>query len=310
MYTAEQIVRGLRRGFSNPTFFGQECNRLYHRRLYRRAYNPHGVDVVAADWDNLLVLDACRYDDFEAIHDLPGTLERRYSRGSHTVEFLRANFQGRELLDTVYVTASPQLYRWRDRIDATFHEVIDIWQGDGWDDDHETVLPATVRERALAAAERYPDKRLLVHFVQPHYPFIDAPELAPGGLHPDDEGPDVWARLRSGDVDVSPERVRGAYRDNLRAVLPAVETLLTDLDGRSVVTADHGNMFGERAYPIPIREWGHPPGIYVEQLVAVPWLVHDAETRRNVTAGTAADADDVVDDDVVADRLRQLGYVE
>lgn len=309
MYTPEQLLRGLRRGVSNPSFFGTELNRLYHRRLYTRSFNTDGVDVVAADWDNLLILDACRYDDFAALADLPGTLERRESRGTHTVEFLEGNFGGRQLLDAVYVTASPQLSRWRDRVDATFHDVINVWQGDGWDDDHDTVLPETVRDHALAAADRYPDKRLLVHFVQPHYPFIGAEDLGGDGLHPDDEQPDVWALLRNGDLDVPASRVREAYRRNLERALPAVETLCTELRGRTVVTSDHGNMFGERAAPVPVREWGHPPGIYTEELTAVPWLVDAAETRKDVTAGQATATDDVAEE-VVEDRLRQLGYAE
>lgn len=310
MYSPAQVVRGVRRGLANPAFFGMEANRLYHRRLYRRPFNDDGIDVVAEDWDTLLILDACRYDDFEAISDLPGTLERRQSRGSHTVEFLQGNFGGRKLLDTVYVTASPQLYRWRDRIDATFHEVQNVWRGDAWDDDHETVLPETLRDHALAAAEQYPRKRLIVHFVQPHYPFIHAPKLASGGLHPDDEGPDIWGQLRTGTLHVPAHAVRAAYRDNLRAVLPAVETLLTELDGKTVVTSDHGNMFGEQAFPIPIREWGHPPGLYTDELVTVPWLVSDTGARKEITAEEPAASDDEVDDGVVTDRLRQLGYVD
>jgi hypothetical protein len=105
--------------------------------------------------------------------------------------------------------------------------------------------------------------------------------------------------------------VRRAYRANLEAALPAVGRLLDGLDGRVVVTSDHGNCVGERAWPVPIREWGHPEGIYVRPLVAVPWLVVEGDRRRAVSRGgrtVALDADGPVDE--VAARLGDLGYVE
>lgn len=310
MYSLAQIRRGLRRSLDDPSVLARECNRVYHRRLYRREFNTDGLDVMAADWDTLIVLDACRYDTFEAECDLPGRLERRESRGSHTVEFLAGNFADRDLEDTVYVTASPQLRRWWDRIDTKLHDVIDVWREDGWNDEHHTVLPETMMAYALDAHDRYPNKRLVVHFLQPHYPFIDAPrELNPRRFGDTDDRPDIWGLLRRGDADVDPESVRRAYRDNLNRALPAVRELMDELDGRTVVTSDHGNMFGERAAPLPIREWGHPPGIYTDPLVSVPWHVHESGARRRITRGESADEEGPVDEDVLTDRLEQLGYV-
>jgi hypothetical protein len=310
MYSVEQLRRGLERGASNPSFFGREMNRLYYRRLYRRPYNTDGVDVFGEDWDNLLLLDACRYDLFELRHDLPGSLEARESRGSHTVEFLEANFSDRRLHDTVYVTASPQFYRWRDRIDASFHDVVNVWDEAGWDDEHGTVLPETMREYARDTHEEYPEKRLIVHFMQPHYPFIDAPELTVNNRLEGDDGEDIWGELMHGERDVPEEEIWRAYRDNLDRVLPAVRVLLDTLPGRSVVTSDHGNMIGERASPIPIKEWGHPPGVYTESLVTVPWLVYETGERKRITSERPDASEATVEDDTVSERLQQLGYAE
>ncbi|WP_121823388.1 hypothetical protein [Halostella salina] len=313
MYSLSQVRRGVRRGLSNPSFFGRELNRLYHRRLYQRPYNTDGVDVVAEDWDTLLVLDACRYDMFERLHDLPGRLERRESRGSHTSEFLIANFGGRTLRDTVYVTASPQLYNWRDEMDAEFHAVVDVWREAGWDDEHGTVTPETMADHVRRAVEEYPEKRIVGHFLQPHYPFIDGDDrLNARTFDGDDEteSPDVWAQLMRGRLDASTDAVWRAYLRNLNAVLPEIAALLDELGGRTVVTSDHGNMVGERAAPVPIREWGHPPGMYTDQLVTVPWLVHENGPRRKITEGEPDAAPDAVADDVVEDRLRQLGYAD
>jgi hypothetical protein len=308
MYSLSQVRRGLR----TPALFFREANRLYHRRFNVRRYNASGIDVFAEDWDTLIILDACRYDMFERISDLPGRLETRISRSSSTPEFLMANFGDSDLLDTVYVTANPQLYRNRHRIDTELHAVIDVWRDEGWDDQYGTVLPETVADTAIDAAEKYPNKRHIIHFMQPHYPFLtDETEFDKGHLGDGDtdEG-NVWTKLVEGEIDVDAETVWSLYDDNLRRVLPSVERLLDQLPGKTVVTADHGNMLGERAWPIPIREWGHPRGIYTEELVKVPWLVVDSEDRPTIVAEEVERDDTSVDQDVVAERLRNLGYAE
>ncbi|QLH81134.1 hypothetical protein [Halosimplex pelagicum] len=308
MDTRSRLVRAL----DTPVLFCRHANRLYHRRLGLRRCNEAGTDPFEADWDTLVVLDACRYDMFERRSTLPGDLERRQSRASTTVEFLRANVDGRNLRDTVYVTANPQLHQHRESIRAEFADIVEVWSGDGWSDEHGTVLPETVTAAALRANEEYPNKRLVVHYMQPHYPFVGADADFDGGDFTDPEATEenVWVQLLQGRVDVDREAVWELYDANLDRALPHVERLLRDLDGKTVVTADHGNMVGERSFPIPFREWGHPRGIYTPELVDVPWLVYEDGPRRTVDASAPAAADGSLDDDVVADRLRDLGYAE
>ena len=81
-------------------------NRLYHRRFSWRDHSTDGADVFAEDWDTLCILDACRYDMFARCSELSGQHERQQSKGSATTEFLTANRDGRDLRDTVYVTAN------------------------------------------------------------------------------------------------------------------------------------------------------------------------------------------------------------
>jgi len=263
----------LRRALHNPVLFARHANRLYHTKGGQWSYNSGGVDVFAEEWDSLLILDACRYDMFERRSDIPGQLTQRISRGSTTVEFLRSNLHDRDLRDTVYVTANPQYYRHRGSIGATFHDVIDIWKGEGWDEDAGTVLPETVVEHALDAADRYPDKRLLIHFIQPHYPFIGSETEFDKGHLESNEGENVWGQFMLGMLDANESRIWRRYEKNLDRALPHVEQLVRTLDGRTVVSADHGNMVGERSFPIPIHEWGHPRGTYTDELLRVPWLV-------------------------------------
>lgn len=311
MYSLE----GIKRGLAEPHLILAELNRLYYRRLRTWPYNRRGIDIFAADWDSLLILDACRVDLFEERSDLPGRTTTVQSRGSSTTEFLLGNFDGRELLDTVYVTASPMLYRHRDRIDVRFHAVRNVWQDQGWDERYRTVLPETVTDVALEAAEQFPRKRLLVHFLQPHYPFIGPT----GQEHFDLDRLDFqWRDVASGDLDVPEGVIRRAYEENFEEVLPSVERLLATLDGKTVVSSDHGQLFGERLFPVPIREYGHPGGLYEAELVEVPWHVFDRGPRREVVAEEPVPHDgghDGVDrerDDVAAarERLRDLGYLE
>jgi hypothetical protein len=109
---------------------------------------------------------------------------------------------------------------------------------------------------------------------------------------------------------VSIEDVWAAYAENLELTIPHVEELLETLDGKSVITADHGNLFGEKVRPIPIRTYGHPPGFRTTELVSVPWFVPPFEDHRSVQSeppqvGTTDSSDTAQ----IQQQLRDLGYV-
>ncbi|MFC6825965.1 hypothetical protein [Halopelagius fulvigenes] len=310
MYSASQI----RYGLENPQVGLRELNRRFWDRAGRRAYNPDGTDIFEEDWDNLLILDGCRYDYFaEAVseYEIDGELESRTSRGSATKEFLRGNFHGRDLRDTVYVTASTMLYQenvFRDGVDVNLHATVDVWE-EGIDFGEDGVHPSTVADAAREAAEKYPKKRLVVHFVQPHAPYIGTrgrelfPDLAPNPL----------SEQFRGVRDVPDEYFETVYRENLELALDEVVPLLRDLRGRSVVTADHGMLLGERERPIPIRSYGHPSRLYVEEMVEVPWFVHDTGDRKDIVAGDAQGGYERKRDDELDERarehLRSMGYL-
>jgi len=97
-----RFVRNPKLGLYEVVRIINEC----HRRVNIRR-NPSGTDVMSEDWDNLILLDACRYDAFSKVNTLKGNLEERVSKGSTSKEFIKSNFVGRELHDTVYITANP-----------------------------------------------------------------------------------------------------------------------------------------------------------------------------------------------------------
>jgi hypothetical protein len=308
-YSFSNFVAALRSPRKFRTEFrrrGLQINGYVHDLLRREP----PTDVMEEDWDNLLILDACRYDMFAEQVSLPGRLERRISHGSSSGEFLRGNFADRDCHDTVYVSGNP----WIDEVAASFHDAVDlVHDDDTFDFDHRTVRPGTVVREARAAAERYPDKRLIVHFMQPHCPFLGPTGMdleIDDGFHGnrefDEEFSHVWARLKVRNGK-GRERVMQAYRENLDLVIPYVERLLDDLTGRSVVTADHGNLVGNRTGPIPVRGYGHPSGVHVSELVDVPWLTIEGETRREITAETPREWESP-SQETIDDRLTDLGY--
>jgi len=236
----------------------------------------YGTNVFDREWDVLVVLDACRADDLRALAPaFLGPVETVRSVGSSSSEWLENTFPGHpETGETVMVTGNTWTERYLDA-DA-FAALDEVWKY-AWDDDLGTVPAEAVTDRAIAAARERPD-RLVVHYMQPHHPFVPDPLAGDGGMartgaHSSESNP--WILLRRGEVDA--DRVREAYRANLRYVLEEVERLVRTVGGRVAVTADHANLFGEWGL------YGHPMHTPVPALLAVPWAETTGEGREDVT---------------------------
>jgi hypothetical protein len=290
---ATEPGRAARLGLLELNYVGRRANQFVHGRLTR----PDGYRLMERDWDTAIVLDACRYDTFEAAYDPDlGELSKETAPGSESREFFQRTFQGRTFHDTVYVTGNPYITILEP---DTFHAVnLD----DAWNETGTEAPPERITEAALEAHETYPNKRVIVHYMTPHRPFV-----APGTRHVD-EAVGSW-RGMFWPERTSREAVRTAYRRNLDHVLEHVEELLDAVDGKVVVTADHGELLGERIGPVPTRCYGHHPSLYVPELVEVPWLEVASETRRPVEAEPPAE-ELSVEEEAKTKRLRALGYVE
>jgi hypothetical protein len=296
---------------------------IYQLNEYQFRYRyGEGIDVMAEDWDNLLLMDAGRYDILQSILDADeGNLGYRISKGCYTWEFMRENFQGRTLHDTVYVSANPHCVK----LDPdTFHKL--IYLEDEWDPEIHTVHPSAVNEAVDAVAEEFDDKRILVHYMQPHAPYFGEQaerlkEQVPVKLHgwhkyhmQDGKDSDLEGLTWNEAVEdgyLSWEQIRALYRGQYETVLEYATELGRTLSGKSVLSSDHGELLGERLTPVTLRESGHRVGLDTPALLQVPWLDLDGtDERRSITSEPPVESDVDVDYTVIEDRLAALGYTE
>lgn len=136
--------------------------------------NP--TNILKEKWDFLIILDACRYDYFERVHRdyLGGNLTKRVSVGSSTLEWRDKTFTD-YYDDIVYISANPRIasdIRVRGFLgNEHFHKVYDIWKH-RWDKTRGTVLPDAVTAAAIDIIRESRDKRIIVHYLQPHAPYL------------------------------------------------------------------------------------------------------------------------------------------
>ncbi|MFA9416406.1 hypothetical protein [Natrinema sp. HArc-T2] len=281
--------------------------------LGRYVYN-YGMHVFERDWDVLLVLDTCRpdvlgevSDNYEFLDGYDPDAGVHQSVGSRSAEWTRKTFDpdsthADELAETALVSANPYTRTLPDP-DALGY-LDEIWKY-AWDDDHRTVRPEIVMDRAVDVSRTHDFDRMVVHFMQPHTPYRSMLDLFPDGrVGFDSEGAaglTIWEQIRTGRIDT--ETVWEGYRDNLRWVLDeGVEPLLRNVDANTVVlTSDHGEGFGEYWY------YGHSSTAPLPILKRVPWAITTASDMGEYEPRVEPE-DTRLNTDEVKDRLQALGY--
>ena len=223
-------------------------------------------DIFSFDWKNLIILDACRHDTYESVN---GTTESRISKSSMSKGFIKQNFSSGDYKDVVYITANPFFNEEKFKnltgrdVNEVFHEVFHTYKTD-WSDEDNTVLPESVMRDAETAEKLFPDKKKIIHFMQPHHPFVDSNLVENGfdDILKTEIHDNEWDLAMRGDLDH--KIVKNAYRDNLKLVMPYVKELNEKLSGKTMVTADHGNLMGENGL------YWHPPRSKAKVLRKVP----------------------------------------
>lgn len=239
---------------------------------------PLGQNIYSLDWDLLVVLDACRVDALQEVADeynfLPDTIRSMWSVGSTSKEWIEHTFT-REYLDevseTVYITGNPykedlrasdglplnynvfndiperrrcvlkKIMPQRAVSSREFQRIVDV-DGRNYSDEWGFVPPAdATTDFGITAGRQLNAKKRIVHYMQPHHPYI-APAMKAGEPLTDIHKTPFSALKRGAAYDA----VWDAYIENLRYGLDEVSRLLTNTDADNVViTADHGELFGE-----------------------------------------------------------------
>lgn len=277
----------------------------FHRPMINhvsRALVPQYPSLVTeTDWKYLVVLDACRHDAYAEHCSIDGNLRRANSCAGWTKEWAMQNFSEGDWSDTIYVSASS----WPGAAETwlgenPFHSVEEVWSY-GADEKTGAVYPETVRAVATKAVANHPEKRMIVHFQQPHNPLVGEKTI----LRDEFEGDGtVYQALRRGQV--SKAEVWEAYVSNLQMALEEVEKLLAVLDGTVAITADHGECFGE------FNLFEHP-GALVPPIIQVPWHVVKKTRDRDpseLDVETELSPPDAGDNEYSREEhLKQLGYL-
>lgn len=280
---------------------------LYYALLIKRFPTDHfdrrGDPIYRKDWDVLIVLDACRADLMGEVadeYDYVNT-ETTYSVASTSAEWMYRNFgpgYSDEMQETVHVTGNP--FSNVALSSDQFLVLDEVWQY-AWDEDIGTVHPRAITDRAITHGRDVDWDRMILHYMQPHFPSVPNPELGAGMDRNCSkwEG-SVWRLLRAGETTES--EVWEAYRANLRYVLDDLRIVLDNLDAdRIVITSDHGNAIGDFGF------YGHPDGILLRCLREVPWCVTTATDSGEYVPQSYETTGDK--DASVKERLADLGYV-
>jgi hypothetical protein len=224
----------------------------------------------------LIIFDSCRFDFFENQYSLhyTGKLQRASTTNTYTKRY-QTNIWPDEY-DLTYVAGGPVisdrtfgLSNHDYRPSEHFDEIVPVW-----DMDYEKELGVTPPEAVTDAALERDASRMVVHYFQPHAPYIGESRLR------DDQT--EGAATTSSKIEIRAESLKEvyelieneridestlheAYASNLSRVMEAAKPLVDHASQRTVITSDHGELLGEDGR---YMHGGAPHPVLCE----VPWL--------------------------------------
>jgi hypothetical protein len=181
--------------------------------------------------------------------------------------------------------------------------IVDVWEN-SWNSEVGTVLPEDLNSVFKDRINNLANRRTVLHYMQPHKPFIghgksrmeNMKRNSVEKIHAEDTSllpesiterlsyvvsklensetamklglmmslnPSSFIRAAVGDTD---ERMKQHHKENMRRAMENAKEIIKEVDGKVIITSDHGEAFGEKGV------WGHHIETYIPPLVEVPWL--------------------------------------
>ncbi len=240
------------------------------------------INPIDADWDLCILIDSCRYDVFKTMYkdilktDVP--VKKACSHCSCTKEFTK-NYLNRDYIDMVYVNHTVSLDYWIPN--TKFFKKLDVWRTH-WDyKKWGTIMPWDMTDETLKMIKKYPDKKIMLHYVQVHPPYLSeeyskfnkiefTPERAikdlENGKRKSRKGfvqgvmrntigyERTWKLLSMLGIEASDgygqmyqhfgmEGLINGYTINMKIVLNEIKRLLENYKGKVLITSDHSQNF-------------------------------------------------------------------
>lgn len=266
------------------------------------------TNVYEREWDVLILLDCATVgmmeevqNDYDFITDIgehftPGTTSGEWMQNTFTDEYCD------QMRQTLHITANTysDIYFEKD----SFLHLEEVWK-DGWDKEVGTIPAHEVTDRAIYFTRKLDPNRTIIHYMQPHLPFvtrpdIEASEVAHHSIISDGMNLDELYHEAGYDRD----ELWDAHVENLRYVLDSIEVLLSSLEANQVViSADHGQAFGQKGM------WGHGPASRIDQLRIVPWCVTSATDTGEYNPEFDPNDDRPEPDASTVEKMDDLGYL-
>lgn len=255
------------------------------------------VIPVKEDWDIFVVCDGCRYDKFKEVNTIKGTLKKAESFVRTTPAWIQGVAQGADCSNIIYVTP---LAKFDKHVpNHTFFKVVMMYK-EKWNKSYDTVFPEDVTSFALNCLEEYPDKRIIVHYAQPHSPYLSVTPEEQGLFYNGETKPRlkkeytfkekmykqaikwlpsvfIWKLQKSiGTLNTGVgvlyfkrgwQGIRDAYRNDLERVIMNTKILIDKYPNKKIIiSADHGELLGEYG------KFGHG-GIRFKKTREIPWFI-------------------------------------
>jgi len=228
-------------------------------------------------WNTLLVLDACRYDRFKKVYQkcgLKGKLRCVDSQATWTIEWYKKHWN-RKGQKIVVISAHPFLKDRNKRLFSLFYKVVYVKglpNADISNTYKSWMNPLESLKQIKKTQKKFPNKKLLIHFIPPHLPFI-----GPKGkkyqeyLAKKYSSRSIYTLVENDGRRSGWEKAKKCYTESIKITLQLINKFLYQMRPPVIITADHAELIGE-ADGISKSAYNHGVHIKIRKIREVPWL--------------------------------------